>query len=269
MKYKLLALDLDDTLLNEQFKISPRNITAIRKIVAKGVMVTIATGRMFRSALPYARELKVDLPLITYHGALIKKAGNGEVLKHCPVPFDTALEILNLGEEKGFHLNLYLNDRLFIKEENENTRYYQTIASIPVEPVGNLSRFLLNEKIEPTKLTVINLDGRLEELQRMLRGKYLSQLSILQSRPNFLEITHRGATKGQALNFLANREGILPEEIVAIGDSYNDIDMLQFAGLGVAVANAPQDVKNAADVITRASTEDGVAAFLEEYLLTE
>jgi Cof subfamily protein (haloacid dehalogenase superfamily) len=267
MKYKLLALDLDDTLLNEQFKISSRNIAAIQKIVLKGVMVTIATGRMFRSALPYARELKVDLPLITYHGALIKKAGSGEVLRHCPVPYDMALEILNLGEEKDFHLNLYLNDRLFIKEENENTRYYQTIASIPVETVGDLSRFLLKEKIEPTKLTVIDLDGRLEELQHMLRGKYPSQLSILQSRPNFLEITHKEATKGQALNFLAKKEGILREEIVAMGDSYNDIDMLQFAGIGVAMANAPQEVKNAVDVITRASTEDGVAAFLEEYLL--
>jgi Cof subfamily protein (haloacid dehalogenase superfamily) len=267
MKYKLLALDLDDTLLNDQLKISPRNAAAIRKVAAKGVLVTIATGRMFRSALPYARELKVDLPLITYHGALVKYAGSGEVLRHCPVPFETALEIIKLAEEEGFHLNLYFDDRLFIKEENEKTRYYQTIASIPVEPVGNLSRFLLEEKIEPTKLTIIDLEGRLEEIQQLLRGKYFSGLSILRSRPYFLEITHRGATKGQALNFLAEREGISAKEIVAIGDSYNDIDMLQFAGLGVAVANAPQEVKNAADVITRAGSEDGVAAFLEEYLL--
>ncbi len=267
MKYKLLALDLDDTLLNEQSKISSRNITAIRKVVEKGVLVTIATGRMYRSTLPYARELEVDLPLITYHGALIKKAGNKEVLRHSTVPFDPALEILELGEEKDFHLNLYFNDRLYAGEENESTRYYQTIASVPVETVGSLSQFLLKEKIEPTKLTIINKDGRLEEIQQMLQDRYSSRLIILQSRPYFLEITHREATKGQALDYLAKRKGILAEEIVAIGDSYNDIDMLQFAGMGVAMANAPEDVKNAADVITRTNTEDGVAVFLEEHLL--
>jgi len=267
MKYKLLAIDLDDTLLNEQFKISRRNREAIRKIVSTGLMVTIATGRMFRSALPYARELGVELPLITYHGALIKKTNGEETLRHCPVPYDLALEILLLGEEEGFHLNLYLDDALFIKEENENSRYYQTIASIPLEAVGDLYQFLLEKKAEPTKLTVINFAGRLREIQMMLEEKYREHLSILQSRPYFLEITNRGATKGQALKFLAEREGILPGEVVAVGDSYNDIDMLQFAGLGVAVANAPQEVKDVANYVTRTNTEDGVAFLIEELLL--
>lgn len=267
MKCKLLALDLDDTLLGNDSKISPRNMAAIRKAAAKGIMIVIATGRMFRSALPYARELEVNLPLITYHGALIKKAGSSEVLRHCPVPLDAALEILELGEEKGFHLNLYCHDRLFVAEDNESTHYYRTIASVPVELVGNLTRFLLKERTEPTKLTIINLDGRFTELQQLLRERYSSRLSILQSRPYFLEITRKEATKGQALKFLSEKEGISAEEIVAIGDSYNDLDMLQFAGTGVAVANAPQEVKNAADVITRAAAEDGVAVFLEKYVL--
>ena len=93
MKYKLLALDLDHTLLNKDNQISSRNIEAIRAVVDRGVMVTLATGRMFLSALPYAEELGIDLPLITYHGALIKQAGSGQILKHCPVPFEMALEI--------------------------------------------------------------------------------------------------------------------------------------------------------------------------------
>lgn len=268
MKYKLLALDLDDTLLNEKSRISRRNIKAIRGIVEKGMMVTIATGRMFRSALPYARELEVDLPLITYHGALIKNAGSGEVLKHFPLPYDLALEILELGEKMDFHINFYFDDRLFVKEENENTKFYQQIAPIPVESVGELSRFISGKHMEPTKLTILNLDGRIDELQQMLQEKYMVQLSILQSRPHFLEITNSQATKGQALDFLARKEGILAEEIVAMGDSYNDLDMLQFAGLGVAVANAPEEVKNAADLITAPNTDDGVALFLEQHFLT-
>ena len=267
MKYKLLALDLDDTLLNEKSKISSRNIAAIRKVAGKGVLVTIATGRMYRSTLPYARELEVDLPLITYHGALIKKAGNNEVLRYAAVPCDMALELLELGEKNDFHLNLYFDDKLFAKEENESTRFYQTIGSVPVETVGSLSRFLFQEKIDPIKLTIINQDGRLEGIQQMLQDRYSSELTILQSRPFFLEITHKEATKGQALDFLAKKKGITAEEVVAIGDSYNDIDMLQYAGMGVAVANAPEPVRSVADVITRANTEDGVAVFLEEYLL--
>ncbi|HHT46541.1 MAG TPA: HAD family phosphatase [Firmicutes bacterium] len=267
MKYKLLALDLDHTLLNKDNQISSRNIEAIRAVVDRGVMVTLATGRMFLSALPYAEELGIDLPLITYHGALIKQAGSGQILKHCPVPFEMALEILRLGEESNFHLNLYFNDRLFVKEENDKTRYYQQIASIPLETVGDLSSFLLQKGLEPTKLTIINMDGRLGEIQQILEKKFKPHLSILQSRPFFLEITHRDATKGQALDFLANKEGILSEEIIAMGDSYNDIDMLQYAGLGVAVANAPREVQNVADVITLSNVEDGVAVFLEKHIL--
>lgn len=263
MKYKLLALDLDNTLLNEEHRISSRNMRAIRAAVDEGMLVTLATGRMFLSALPYAEEIGIDLPLITYHGALVKRAGSDQVLRHCPVPFELALEILRLGDDKKFHMNLYFDDRLFVKEENDHTHYYQQIAEIPLETVGDLPNFLLEKGMEPTKLTIINMDGRIGEFQQILEEKYKSQLTILQSRTHFLEVTHRGATKGQALDFLAKKEGILPEEIVAIGDSYNDMDMLQYAGVGVAVANAPLEVKNVADVITLSNIEDGVAAYLE------
>ncbi len=267
MQYKLLALDLDGTLLNEEHRISSRNIEAIRAAVNEGLMVTIATGRMYLSALPYAGELGLDLPLITYHGALVKQAAGGQILRHCPLPFEMALEILRMGEENNLHLNLYLDDRLFAAEENDQTRYYQQIASVPLETVGLLSSFLLQKGSEPTKLTIINMDERIGELQQLLEKKYKPHLSVLQSRPYFLEITHKEATKGQALDFLAGKKEILPGEIIAMGDSYNDIDMLRYAGLGVAMANAPPEVQAAADLITLSNIEDGVAVFLEKHIL--
>ncbi len=268
MKYKLLALDLDDTLLNEEFTITSRNQAAIQKVVDRGLLVTIATGRMFRSTLPYAQMLDIDLPLVTYHGALIKKAASGEVLRHRAVPFDLASKLLKLGDERDIHFNLYLDDHLYVREENENSAYYQTIASIPLQEVGPLFDFLNQQNMEPTKLTIINMEPEyLNRLQEELRQKFYPELSILQSRPYFLEITHREATKGQALKFLADREGLDRDSIIAVGDSYNDVDMLQFAGLGVAVANAPEEVKKAADLVTQANTEDGVAKFIEDYLL--
>ena len=268
MKYKLLAVDLDDTLLNEKFVISARNRAAIQKADARGIMVTLATGRMFRSALPFARELGIDLPLVTYHGALIKQAGSGNVLQHRAVPLSLALKILEYSEEQKVHVNLYLDDNLYVQEENENSAYYLRIASIPIQAVGPLPPFLKQHRVEPTKLTMIDMQAdRLDAVQSELRQLFSPGLSILQSRPKFLEITHQEATKGQALRFLAEKQGIARESIVAIGDSYNDVDMLRFAGLGVAVANAPEDVKKAADLVTRANTDDGVAAFIEEYLL--
>ncbi len=269
MRYKLLALDLDDTLLNAEAKISPRNREAIRRAVEKNVLVTIATGRMFRSAVRYARELEIALPLIVYHGAMIREAQSGAMLRYCPVPLEPALEILRLTEQEGFHVNLYLDDQIFVQKENEISRYYQTIAPIPMEEVGDLSVFLQHRETEPVKLTLIHREEekRLDELQRYLEAAYAGCLSVLKSRPYFLEITSWEGTKGRALKHLAELQKIEAEEIIAIGDSYNDLDMLQFAGMGVAMANAPAAVREAANVITKSNLEDGVALFLEEYIL--
>ena len=267
MPYKLVALDLDDTLLNAEFKISERNLEAIRRLAGSNIMVTIATGRMFRSAARYARELEINLPLIVYHGAMMREAHNGTMIRYCPVPVDPALEILKLTAAEGFHVNLYIDDQIFVQEENEVSRYYQTIAPIPVEAVGELSAFLKHRAQEPIKLSIINREERLDKLQQYLEEQYAGRLSVLQSRPYFLEITSFEATKGRALKYLGDLQNISREEIVAIGDSYNDVDMLRFAGMGVAMANAPAVVQEAADVITKSNLEDGVAVFLEEYIL--
>ena len=267
MPYKLVALDLDDTLLNAEFKISPRNQEAIRRVVEKGVLVTIATGRMYRSALRYARELEIDLPLILYHGAMIREAVSGKMLRYSPVPRELAMEILQFTAAENYHVNLYIDDRLFVHAESDESRYYQTIAPIPVEPVGDLGAFLEHQEVEPAKLSIINRDERMEGLEHYLEEKYAGRLTVLQSRPHFLEITSTEATKGQALKYLGDMQSIEVKDIVAIGDSYNDIDMLRFAGLGVAMANAPAAVQDVADFITDSNVEDGVATFLERYIL--
>ena len=267
MPYKLVALDLDETLLNAEFKISPRNREAIRRVVEKGVLVTIATGRMYRSARRYAGELEIDLPLILYHGAMIREAVSGEMIRYSPVPAELAMEILQFTAAENYHVNLYIDDRLYVHAENDESRYYQTIAPIPVEPVGDLSVFLEQKGLEPAKLSIINRDERMEGLQHFLEEKYAGRLTVLQSRPHFLEITSTEATKGQALKYLGDMQNIEVKDIVAIGDSYNDIDMIRFAGMGVAMANAPAAVQAVADFITHSNVEDGVATFLERYIL--
>ncbi|UNC90785.1 Cof-type HAD-IIB family hydrolase [Candidatus Contubernalis alkaliaceticus] len=265
MSFKLLALDLDDTLLNEEFVISEKNKKAIHEAIRKGVTVTLATGRMFRSTLPYAQQLELDVPLITYHGALVKTARTQEQIFHCPVPLQAALEIIDLLEENGNHLNLYLNDELFVREDNEMIRLYVSIADVDYQSVGNLREFL---KVEPTKMTMISSEeDTIKSYWNLFSQKYKNQLKVVPSKPYFLEITNARATKGQALKALADSLGVKREEVIAIGDSYNDIDMLEYAGLGVAVENAREDVKKAADYITASNINDGVTQVINKYIL--
>lgn len=267
MSYKLLALDLDDTLLNGQSQISARNRQAISEAIQQGVLVTIATGRMFVSARPYARQLGIELPIITYHGALIKEPGSGKEIWHRPVSRELACEIVEEAEGRGFHVNIYREDSLYAREENEYTRYYEKLASVKVNTVGELVPFLEQAPEGPTKLTIIDWDGRIQGLEEKLSSIHGDKLTILQSLSYFLEVTDAEATKGQALHRFSERYGVCREQVVAIGDSYNDLDMIEYAGLGVAMANARAEVRDVADLITKTNLEDGVAAVIEEYIL--
>lgn len=266
MKYKLLAFDLDDTLLNEEHKISPRNVVALRRAAAEGLIITIATGRMFRSALPYARQLGIDVPLITYHGALIRKAAGGPDIWHRPVPLEAAIQVAEYAVEHGYHLNLFIDDVFCIPEINEYTRAYQTLSDVKFKLVGNPAEYLRREKTPPTKMNIVSFAG-MDGIMAEMAAEFDARVIVTMARPNFLEITHLEATKGIALRHLAEASGIHRDEVVAIGDSLNDISMLEYAGTGVAVANARETVKQVAQVITLSNLEDGVAHFIENYVL--
>lgn len=269
MAYRLVALDLDETLLGEDLQISSRNLRAIHEATRRGVMVIIATGRMYRSSRDYALKMTPDhdLPLISYHGALIRTALSSRVLRHRPLEHAVAVAITRELEERNFHLNLYDGDRLYVREENRYTRFYRTISGIELETVGSLAAFLEETRGEPTKLTVIDSDGRLDWAEHFICNRFGEQVIALQSRTLFLEITDFRSSKGQALAYVAAREGISREEIIACGDSYNDLDMIRYAGLGVAVANARPSVREAADLVTASNAEDGVARVIEKYIL--
>ncbi|MEW5783521.1 MAG: Cof-type HAD-IIB family hydrolase [Bacillota bacterium] len=269
MGYRLIAIDLDETLLNSELKISLRNKQAIRKAVQQGVKVTIATGRMFKTSIPYVRDLELnqDWPMINYHGALIKTTETRRVIYHQPIENRLAVAIAREAEKRGYHVNVYIDDRLYIREENEYSRYYQTIAAVDLEAVGALAPFLEKWGANPTKLTILNRGGALSEAEAVFKAGFGDHIAAMQTRPHFLEITDRRATKGQALHRLAEQEGIKREEILAFGDSCNDLDMIRYAGLGVAVANAMPEVLRAADLVAESNVNDGVARVIEEVVL--
>ncbi len=261
MAIKLVAIDLDDTLLDSCLRVSEATMDVLRRVNEQGVLVTLATGRMFRSARPYALRMGMDVPLITYQGAMIRFAVSEEPLIHCTVSSQLAWEVSQLAREAGYHYQAYM-ERL----TTEGEAYARLAGVSPV--IQPALRDLLKQR-EPTKVLIISDD--LPELQRMeqtFKGRYDNQLYITRSKPNYLEILNCRSTKGQGLLAVSEYYGIDRRDVMAIGDSYNDIEMLKFAGTAVVVANAPPEVKGFADHLTASNDDEGVAQALERWVLT-
>lgn len=269
MRYRMLAIDLDKTLLDDSSRISPRSKQAIREAVKEGVIITISTGRMYLTSLPFVKELSLnsDWPMINYQGALIRTTGEGRVLYHRPLANDLAVSIAAVAEEKGEEVCAYIDERVYINRENYFSSRYREKYDVAVETVGRLDLFLEQQGWDPTKVTIFNWDGKFEEIRTSLESIYSGKFTMIKPYPYFLEFTDIKATKGQALRRLSAALDIRREEIISFGDSQNDLDMIQYAGLGVAMANALPEVLAAADLITATNTEDGVAKVIEEYVL--
>jgi len=269
VRYRLLAVDLDDTLLDPAFRVSPRNREALRRARDAGVVVTLATGRMYASAARIARELEIDVPLITYQGALVRRASGGPVLLHRTVPRDAARAVIAVLRDRGLHVNVYLRDRLYMAELTPAGARYTPISGVEAHPVGDLLALLEESGEEPTKILAIAEEEVLDGLMAEMLPVYGDAVHITKSKPHFLEFSHPLATKGAALAWLAERYGIPREAVAAVGDSYNDLDMVEFAGLGVIMGNAREEVKARADFVAPPNDRDGVAEVIERFILEE
>lgn len=269
MNYRLIAMDLDGTLLGADDQVSVRNKKAIRAAARQGLIITIATGRMFLTSIPFVRELELDndWPLIAFHGALIKTTESRKIIYHRPLSNKLAISLIRDAEERGLLANVFIDDNLYVRETNKFSLYYRKLTGIEIDEVGDLSSYLKARGSDPTKITIISWEQTLEELEEHYKRQYRSAVNTMRSRPYFLELTHPGATKGQGLKLLSGSLGIKREEIIAFGDNYNDLDMINFAGMGVAMANAVPELKEGSDLVAAANTEDGVAKVLEKHVL--
>ncbi|HWR42476.1 Cof-type HAD-IIB family hydrolase [Sporomusa sp.] len=264
MTIKLIALDLDDTLLDSKLAVSPRACKAIRQAVARGVTVTIATGRMHASALPYARQLELDVPLITYNGALIKSSLSGETLLDRPISKELARQALELCRDRGWYIQSYVDDKLYVAELNDYAKYYSELSGVPAIALGDR---LYTAEERPSKMLTMATEEGIALIYDTFKAAFGDKLNLAISKPTFMEITDPMANKGYALAFLADKLGIKQEEIMALGDSGNDLDMVKYAGWGVAMGNASPAVKAAARLETLSNDADGVAEAIEKYVL--
>lgn len=264
---KLVAIDLDDTLLNKNIEISPENLAAIARIRAAGVTVCIATGRMYHSALPYAKQLQLpaDQILICYNGAMVRRV-NGELIEHIALEHKTALDVVEYCQKHNWTTNLYYNDQLYVREIDENVEYYQKMVSVKANPVGDLHDFVEKEQPELSKILIIGSDQEVDENLPVFQKQFGAQAQVTRSKRRYIEITNLGATKGKALARLANNFKLDANQVMAIGDGGNDVEMIKWAGIGVAVENGNPLAKEAAEYITATNDQNGVARAIDRFI---
>lgn len=264
MNYRMLAVDLDGTLLGPEHQVTETVRHALNRAREKGVKVVIATGRMFQSAVHVARELGIDVPLITYNGALIQCALSQRVYCHRVVDKEEIKRIVRRMKEHPVEAFIYLDDELYVEQETERAKRYGQLTKVKVNVVGDLEGFLQKD---PTMLLIMGEEHCLNEIRGQLQEEYGDKFYITKSFPTFLEIMHPNVSKAEGIKILANQFGIRQQEIIAIGDNYNDLEMINFAGLGVAVRNAPEQVREQADYVTEKPYGDGVVEVIEKFIL--
>lgn len=270
---KLLVLDIDGTISGHSNTINPRVKEAIASAQAKGIHVAIATGRMYRSALRFHQDINSTLPLAAYQGAWIQDPGTEQVHRHLAVSCEIAHQLLDYFEQPQLRsllsIHFYINDQLYVREITPETKIYVKRSNIPVIPVGDL-RQVLNTN-SPTKvLALCDNTNLIDELLVDLRRQYTpNQLYLTTSTPTFLEATNASVNKGAAVLYLAEELlGLQSANVMTIGDNFNDLEMLQYAGIGVAMGNAPAEVQAIARWVAPTVEEDGAAVAIEKFILS-
>jgi Cof subfamily protein (haloacid dehalogenase superfamily) len=264
---KLLALDLDGTLISDDLVISPRAKAAIQAAQERGVIVTLATGRMFYSAQGFARELNLTAPLVVEQGALVRDRLSGQTIFHLPVPFEVAREFIAVAQERGLETNVSVNDALWVDAPTEGNVFYSVTSLVPIEKAGNLLELIDRPELAPTKLVIVTQPKDTLKIMSEFQETFAGRLYVSRTHPRLTEAVHPGCNKGVALEALAKSLAIPLSQVMAIGDNLNDLPMFDYAGLGVAVANASDGLKEKAGYVTQGRVAEGVVEAIERFIL--
>ena len=248
MAVKLFVSDIDGTLLVSGKNISQKNIDAVKKMVDAGITVTLGTGRMYHAALPIAQALGVNVPLITYNGALIKST-DGKIFYENPLPPEIVVGITNFFEKNNWYVQNYSDDKLHFPVYNDYAKYYENNQKVRGEVIGW-------EGLEET-----------EKISAAVIKEFGDKVSITRSTEIFNEIVCPGVSKAAAIKILAEKIGVKISEVMAIGDSNNDLPMLKAAGKSIAMGNANAEVKSVCDFQTGNCEDDGFAEAVYKYVL--
>lgn len=269
MSYKMIVLDLDDTLLRDDHSISDRTKEALMLAQEKGVKVVLASGRPTFGMIPIADELSLAQYgsfILSFNGGKIINFKTKEELFSSTLSLSAVKKLYELSQREGVAIHTYVRDEIITEVDNPYTRKESQLTKLPMKLVNN---FVEGVKEEVVKALMLGAPEKLKVVEAKLQVELAEDFSVMRSKPYFLEFTEKGVTKGTSLNHLIKELGIKREEVIAIGDSYNDQEMIEFAGLGVAMGNAPDDIKEIADHVTDTNMNDGVAKVVEEFVLRD
>ncbi|SHJ32306.1 hypothetical protein SAMN02745176_03192 [Lutispora thermophila DSM 19022] len=269
----MVVMDMDYTLLNKNKEVSPGNKEALAEAAKKGVHLVVATGRIYSSARFYTRLLGINTPIIASNGAIIKEDVTNKIMFQSILLDEVALEMIRLCKKKGLYCHLYSQDTVYTEKIiNISRRYYDWNQKlnpedrINIRVVDSIERTVEEEKGKILKAVVV--DDDCEKLAYIRENiKKTGKVSVSQSLKDNLEVMNKGINKGNAIKILAEIYGIKRDEIIAIGDNENDISMIEYAGLGVAMGNGVEALKEKADYVTGNYDEDGVAQVIRKFVL--
>ena len=260
--YRLICLDIDGTLLNSQHKITAKVKAAVQKAAKRGLCPVLVSARMPQGMRFLMEELSLNTPMICYSGALLlDDAGTYAQKTLAAASVET---IWTAAKKQQIHVSLYKNDRWYIEALDDWAREESRITHITPQ-IADYRQLLGHWQAAgdgPNKILCL---AEADKLQNFMSQLHLADVTVYRSKPTYLEIGHGEASKTAAIRLLAEKLHIAREEILAIGDNYNDIDMLEYAGLGIAMGNAPPEVKARANATTATNDADGVASAIEKY----
>lgn len=268
MSYKVLAFDIDGTLTDSQKKITPRTKAAIGQAAKQGCKIVIASGRPVRGLQSYAKELhlkEIGGYLLSLNGALLIACKDGRIIQDVRIPAEYYGEICDLAKACRVRLMTYQGDE--IVSETPQDPYLQIekrINGLGLIPVADLKSYLT---FSVSKFLMLGDGAHLAEVEKTVSARLKNRLEVYRSEPFFLEILPKGINKASALEKLLEETACKREELMAFGDGFNDLTMIRYAGMGVAMENGVQVVKDAADYIAPSNDADGIAEVLEKFVL--
>jgi Cof subfamily protein (haloacid dehalogenase superfamily) len=261
---RLIALDLDGTLIDHEQKFSPRVMRAIAQAQEQGIAITLATGRSPLATRSFAEALNINVPLICYQGGFIAES-DGRVLHRVALDHNLAAKVITLAQSRGWHVSLYQDGLLYLTEFRHPVEFYEGLLHPTAQLVPDLYALLDHD---PDKVLIV-ADGNGDEIYAEMHARFDAHMQIVRSHELFIEANPLGVDKGTGLAWLARHLGVPQSQVMAVGDQDNDTPMVAWAGLGVAMSNGSDSCKAAADWIAPPISKDGAAVAIEWFVLND
>jgi hypothetical protein len=265
-RIRLVALDLDGTLISTKLQISERVKQTIARARMAGVGFTMVTGRMFAAARPFATAIGIDGPIVCYQGAATYVVASGERLAHTPIPARIGVRVFARAADDGVRALGYYDDRLYTEIDDAYTKSYTSLARVDAHVVGRLADFFVERP--STKINCVLDPKRAGAYADELRDCLAGEANVTRSQPEFVEVIDASVDKGRALTAVAKYYGVELGETMAVGDSWNDVPLISSAGFGVAMGTAPPELTSKADAVVGGVEDDGVAEAIERFILS-